>query len=727
MKHIFLFLIFSFSSAFGLTPENLEKLSSFQFDAQGSGTFEKMQEAFSEVVEKESLPGNPKTLAQIVSELQSADRDYAFSVVQDKSFWKLLFLLQNGWDIEVLGGLEGNLLEEALVIGHLPNVELILRMGGYKLYTEKKIPALARKYQWNFDEDLKSILLFYLQTKGRAREADKENPVFELDGISRRIREPLVSSGPRPSPTPAPTPPPSRPTPRFEPPKSTRPSTQTPSSPSSVYEAQLEMMRRRLEELMRGSERNSNQTDPLPKSARPSSPRATPRYYPPPVITTRPTTPPPSNGPRIDERPSIKTGDATQDIDGAIPSGGTPKPAPAPSPRSTPVPMAPKGPPPADDGFMRVQVPYATNRAYDLALRKKISQPSVASSFYSFTSTGTLGYGLAEVTIPKIHEISKLESKGFFEKENPKKHVLLNNLRLRTEAEFYADLAERFRMNEENFSEEKKLAEASKSLLVYIHGFNVNFDYAMRKTAQLMYDLDFPGVSVAFSWPAKAVRIPIPVDFLRDVSRAEESYEALEEFLRKILREHPDRKIHILAHSLGTRILSEVLLKIAEKPSPADAAKLARNEKLFGEVVLASPAMDAHDFETRLGPHAVALCDRVSIFASNVDIALKVQTVAEKLKSFPLGLFSGKKVAIPNGVFTFDLSELSLGALSLDHAMYSDVEAPIAQMRRLFVDRMPADYWLKEDQRRHLFLKKLQRPTFFSPGEMRHYWKFSLH
>jgi esterase/lipase superfamily enzyme len=36
-----------------------------------------------------------------------------------------------------------------------------------------------------------------------------------------------------------------------------------------------------------------------------------------------------------------------------------------------------------------------------------------------------------------------------------------------------------------------------------VHGFNVSFENALRRTAQIAYDLDFDGAPFLFSWPSR--------------------------------------------------------------------------------------------------------------------------------------------------------------------------------------------------------------------------------
>ena len=39
--------------------------------------------------------------------------------------------------------------------------------------------------------------------------------------------------------------------------------------------------------------------------------------------------------------------------------------------------------------------------------------------------------------------------------------------------------------------------------LLFVHGYNVTFESALYRTAQIAFDLEFDGVPFLFSWPSK--------------------------------------------------------------------------------------------------------------------------------------------------------------------------------------------------------------------------------
>lgn len=101
-----------------------------------------------------------------------------------------------------------------------------------------------------------------------------------------------------------------------------------------------------------------------------------------------------------------------------------------------------------------------------------------------------LALGTATVSIPARHEKGTVERPRFWRlefSENADKHVVVKGLE-EIGDDVYPRLA-------------KLASEERAAILVFIHGFNVEFAEALRRTAQLAYDLQpFKAVPVAYSW-----------------------------------------------------------------------------------------------------------------------------------------------------------------------------------------------------------------------------------
>ncbi len=592
-------------AAHALSPSALELLKK---SSENSTDFFKMHGIFKEVLASDRGL-HYQNMKELVAKLQELDPDYATRILEIEDFWKLSFLLENGWDVTQENSKGRDLLTEAIYVYHMPNIELVLKSGGTRILLAKSNKEILKTAEAENDNALENLLSQWEQwalnpskfpnfLEGQP-ETYRVEGIYANDGLSAMA--PSAASPPPPAPVPAPAP--------VLPPLAVNPS------------------------------------DPPVSSAPP----------PPPPLRSR-----------------------------SVPKGIAPNP-----------------------NAFEVEVPYGTNRAMDSSKKNEIHTTSGAEAFYSYTDSGKISYGIAKVSIPKIHKKGQLEERGFFEfKWDPKKHVLLKDLTLiSSETDFFKKVGAMIQAREAAFPDEA----TSKELFVYIHGFNVDFSYAMRKTAQLMFDMDYPGLSLAYSWPARAVKLPLPQDFRDDVLRAEASIAMLEEFLNKLRAEYPDRKINVIAHSLGTRVLSRVLLNIAKN---LDAKQIAEGAKVFGQVILAAPAIDAQDFIQDWAPIITPLCDRVSIMASDDDYALKVQSLAEELKSFPLGLWTDTQAALALDIFNFDISKLSSGTFSLDHSVYSQVPHAIDHMG-MMLKKKPSEEALSQLPYAK-YLESQERTDFFS-------------
>jgi pimeloyl-ACP methyl ester carboxylesterase len=115
-------------------------------------------------------------------------------------------------------------------------------------------------------------------------------------------------------------------------------------------------------------------------------------------------------------------------------------------------------------------------------------------------------------------------------------------------------------------------------VLVFVHGYNVSFDDAVRRTAQIAYDLDFKGVPFLYSWPSEGATLR----YLVDSDNAEWSWEHFVTLLRGLLVDAGARRVHVVAHSMGNRLLTMALTALDTSILPPGAGRL-------GQIVFAAP------------------------------------------------------------------------------------------------------------------------------------------
>src|SRR4029077_17706276 len=129
-----------------------------------------------------------------------------------------------------------------------------------------------------------------------------------------------------------------------------------------------------------------------------------------------------------------------------------------------------------------------------------------------------------------------------------------------------------------------------KQILVFIHGFDVTFEQGTWRTAQLAYDLGFDEPPVLYSWPS--------MGHLRDYTVDEATFEWCVPHLKGLLADISTKcgaqMVHIIAHSMGNRILANALKEIA-LAAPQGALPQVQ------EVILTAPDIDAGVFRQIAG------------------------------------------------------------------------------------------------------------------------------
>jgi pimeloyl-ACP methyl ester carboxylesterase len=112
--------------------------------------------------------------------------------------------------------------------------------------------------------------------------------------------------------------------------------------------------------------------------------------------------------------------------------------------------------------------------------------------------------------------------------------------------------------------------------LVFVHGYNVDFEEAVKRAAQIAFDLEFDGLIVAFAWPSQR-RL---TQYLSDTASADVAVDFLIKFVDMLAERLPGAKVHFIAHSMGNVVLLRALERIAERRGAGPQTSL-------GELILA--------------------------------------------------------------------------------------------------------------------------------------------
>jgi len=300
-----------------------------------------------------------------------------------------------------------------------------------------------------------------------------------------------------------------------------------------------------------------------------------------------------------------------------------------------------------------VPVFFATDRAQ-----------TTASNVLNYSSDRNLGgalhLGRFDVSIPRDHKMGNVERPSIWTlyKEDPNVHLVITGRKQQTYDEFYQDVR--------SLVGKSTLKEA----FVFIHGFNVDFESAIFRTAQISYDLAFDGAPILYSWPSMASLSP--VGYSTDSNNADWTASHLQWFLEDVAAKSGAQKIHLIAHSMGNKALVNALDRMA-----------ASSTKKFSQIVLTAPDIDADTF--------VALADAVrrnsqmaTLYASANDVAL---LASKQWQTYRRAGDIRDGVTIVPGIDTIDVSAIDTNFVG--HSYYGDNTSVVSDIMLLLGEGLP--------------------------------------
>ena len=266
----------------------------------------------------------------------------------------------------------------------------------------------------------------------------------------------------------------------------------------------------------------------------------------------------------------------------------------------------------------------------------------------------TLTYGACEVSIPREHRMGELESPSLLRlefREDPEKHVVLLAVDVQGRQQFLDELEARARLAKK------------RSSFVFVHGYNVSFEDAARRTAQISYDLGFPGVPMFYSWPSQAST----ASYLQDEANIEWAERNLRSFLGDVLARSGDGEVVLIAHSMGNRALTRAVAAL-DRQSPALRSRIR-------EIILTAPDIDADVFRDELAPALIAMQRPITLYASSNDLALMA---SKKVHGYGRAGDSGAGLIVLTGMDTVDATGVDTGLLG--HSYFGDSRTVLSDM-----------------------------------------------
>lgn len=277
----------------------------------------------------------------------------------------------------------------------------------------------------------------------------------------------------------------------------------------------------------------------------------------------------------------------------------------------------------------------------------------------------SLTYGACDVSIPRDHRMGEMESPSMWRlefRENPTKHVVLLSTVISSKDKFFEDIADRVKKSPKN------------SAFLFVHGYNVTFEDAARRSAQIAYDLNFEGAPVFYSWPSQGSTPAYTVD----EQNIEWAQTNLRRFLEDFFTRSDAQKIYLIAHSMGNRALTRAVASLLnDKPSLRTRLK---------EVILTAPDIDADVFKRDIAPALTSTGRPVTLYASSEDLAL---IASKKVHKYPRAGDSGQGLIVVAGIETIDATATDTSLLG--HSYFAETRSVLSDMFYLIRNDQRAD------------------------------------
>ena len=205
--------------------------------------------------------------------------------------------------------------------------------------------------------------------------------------------------------------------------------------------------------------------------------------------------------------------------------------------------------------------------------------------------------------VPRPREYTFLNVTLYSREQDPRKHFTIGTLRALDHDTFVR----------EGKSHAAHSKDYSKHAFIFVHGFANTFNDGLYRTAQLAYDMNFDGVPYSYSFPSDGSTSK----YLYDPDSVDASHAHFLEYLKLVSLNTNVEKIHIIAHSMGARLLVDTLFPANNGRSPIETLPK------LSQIVLAAPDVDSSVLRSRSAAIGRTI-KPLTLYASDSDEALIV-------------------------------------------------------------------------------------------------------
>lgn len=260
--------------------------------------------------------------------------------------------------------------------------------------------------------------------------------------------------------------------------------------------------------------------------------------------------------------------------------------------------------------------------------------------FFTDGRSEKLHFGWCDVSIPPKHKVAAVERPSIWKLqlfENPDKHLVIVKRATLSARQFWGEIG----------------ASSATDALVFVHGYNVGFDAAVYRTAQISHDLRFEGITALYSWASCGSTLKYAIDG----SNCTNTVIPLRQFICDLANKSGVARLHLIAHSMGNRALTEALHQVA-------ISGRALRGKIVN-VILTAPDIDADAFR-KMAQEMSHAAGMTTLYASSRDKALRASM---RLHKYPRA-GDARQIVVVKGIDTVDASSVKTDFLG--HSYYGD-------------------------------------------------------
>ncbi|MDJ0858420.1 MAG: alpha/beta hydrolase [Dinoroseobacter sp.] len=152
-------------------------------------------------------------------------------------------------------------------------------------------------------------------------------------------------------------------------------------------------------------------------------------------------------------------------------------------------------------------------------------------------------------------------------------------------------------------------ASPTKDIFVYVHGYNVDFDYPTLVSKELQHFLGYQGAFISYNWAATPSRFA----YFRDLETASTTRRNLRSLIEFLSETTDVDRVHLIGYSAGSRLAFEVAYQIALQPEPKPS---------LGHLVLIGSDLDNAHFLQAVEDALLDVVTDETLYQSQTDTAL---------------------------------------------------------------------------------------------------------